>query len=135
MNTVAEGVSDFQDLYPDGDITELTAACGATTSTIVTNADTAIEKFNELKAGFESIQGSISCETMAPIMQGAVYENSCNNLSQALLWSFVSGLCVSFFGTIMLTLRSATLRPQIFIVTPNPAASRADLEDDSSFGY
>ena len=72
------------------------------------------------------IQGSMSCETIAPIIQETVYENSCNKFM-----SSVDVVLHSRFVRFLLwhnnayTIRSATLRSQIFIVTPNPAASRA----------
>lgn len=126
--------SDFQAMTPNNDITDLAAVCGAGTSDIVTESEAAIEKLNALQNDFNSIQDSLKCETMAPIMQGVVYETHCQHLSQDLMWAFIAGLTLSFFGTIMLTLRSSTLRPQIYIVTPNPGASRSEMGDDESFG-
>jgi len=124
--------SNFQEMTPNGDITALQAVCGGSTSNVVTKSNTVIEKLTVMATAFESIQSGMSCGTMAPLLQNALYENGCNSLSKALLWTFISGLFVSVFGTIMLTLRSATKRPQIYIVTPNPALR---VDSDDSFGY
>lgn len=127
-----ESLASFQELFPDGDSAVLEAACGGNTADVVTKTNDVRDKLNILQADLGSLGDLMSCGTMAPIMQKALYETSCNSLSRGLLWSFISGLCVATFGTLMLTLRSATQRPQIYIVAPNPA-SRSDLDDDFSF--
>lgn len=134
IQDVVSASSDFQAMTPNDDITDLEGVCGAGTSDIVTESNTAIEKLNELQNNFNSVQESMTCETMAPILQGLVYETHCSELTHDLIWAFISGLTVSFFGTVMLTLRSSTLRPQIYIMTPNPGASHSEMGEDDSFG-
>ncbi len=123
----------FQDLAPNGDVSSLDVACVGDASAVMTKADTLMEELETFKNNFESFQTSKSCGTMAPIMQQALYEKQCQSLNRGMFWSFVSGLVVSCFGMVMFSLRSATQRPQIYIVAPNPA-SRSSGDGDSSFG-
>eukprot|EP00551_Chaetoceros_affinis_P001581 CAMPEP_0203636010 /NCGR_PEP_ID=MMETSP0088-20131115/2648_1 /ASSEMBLY_ACC=CAM_ASM_001087 /TAXON_ID=426623 /ORGANISM="Chaetoceros affinis, Strain CCMP159" /LENGTH=378 /DNA_ID=CAMNT_0050490035 /DNA_START=427 /DNA_END=1563 /DNA_ORIENTATION=- len=122
----------FQDLAPNGDVSSLDVACVGDASAVMTKSDALMVELETFKNYFESLQKSLSCETMATIMQQALYEKQCQSLSRGLLWLFISGLVVSSFGTIMLSLRSATQRPQIYIVAPNPASRSSD--DASSYG-
>ncbi len=134
IHDVDATVVDFKALTPDDDAAALQSACGAgSTVDLIAQSSITIPQFDKLHSQLEAVYNATSCETMAPLMQQALYENSCSSLSKGLLWTFVSALGVATFGTIMLSLRSATLRPQIYIVAANPA-SRSDLDNDSSFG-
>ena len=133
LDEVKTAATDFQGLTPSGDASQLELVCGEdATNDLITKSNAMVTLLDTFKSQLEDLQGSISCETMAPLMQEAAYENGCNSLSKGLLWSFISGLCVATFGTIMFSLRSATLRPQIFIIAGNPASR--DHDDESSFG-
>lgn len=122
----------FLALTPNGDATKLQQACGnVITNHILSDSNVVIAKLEIYKTEIETLHTSLSCETMAPLLQKAVYENGCNTMSKGMLWTFVSGLCVAVFGTLMLSLRSATLRPQIYIID---GPSHSDL-DSASFGY
>jgi len=128
-------IASFKALAPNGDTTDLNAACGGGGDAIMTQTATVSDELSSFEAYFDTLYGSVSCETMAPIMQQAVYETSCNNLSVSILWTFVPGLIAAVFGTIMMSLRSATQRPQIYIVAPNPASRDSDLENMSSNSF
>lgn len=49
----------------------------------------------------------LSCDSIVPIYTNTVYGTSCDYSVKALSWSYSSFLVISFFGMIMITLRSA----------------------------
>lgn len=123
----------FQELAPNGDTSSLDVVCAGDAAGVMTKSNAVMDDLSSLKTNFESYQTSRSCGTMAPIMQQALYEKQCQSLSRGMLWTFIPALIVSSFGTIMISLRSATQRPQIYIVAPNPL-SRSSDDDNSSYG-
>jgi len=52
-------------------------------------------------------------------------------MSKAFMWTFASGLTLSIFGSIILSLRSATQRPQIYMVQGVQTQSKSN--DDASY--
>lgn len=135
LDDVSAKADDFQALTPNDDATLLQSICGtAATDDVLGHSKQTIQLLDTFQKELEVLHNSVSCDTMAPIMQKALYENSCHSLSVGLFWSFLSCLCVATFGTVMLSLRSATLRPQIYIVAANPASRSDDIDNDSSFG-
>ncbi len=117
------------------DADELDAACAGDAPTILSEAADVTEQLNTLSADYAAIYDSISCETMATTVQKAVYENSCHTLTKGLIWVFSSALAVAAFGSILLSLRSATSRPQIYLVPAGQDDNNSYIIDDDGDSY
>jgi hypothetical protein len=112
----------------------LAAACGVDNTAITTimiKSTTASNSLTDLQLSFDGLNDSLKCGTLAPPLQKTIYETGCNSLSFGLLLSFIGTLVISVFGTIMITLRSATLRPQIYTIptgTDNMSVSKHEID-------
>jgi hypothetical protein len=111
------------------DVNELDAACSGNATTVMAKLQTLSTDLDGLVTDFSNVYDHISCDTIAPLAQKATYEVGCNSISKGLLFTFVSGLCLAVFGTIILSLRSATQRPEIYLLS-NIDASQ---DDDNSY--
>jgi hypothetical protein len=49
----------------------------------------------------------ISCDSIVPIYQTAVYDATCSYSMKALIWAFAAGLIASMFGFLMVLLRAS----------------------------
>ena len=109
------------------DVDELGVACpGDDAAAIMGQAKAFSTELDELVSDYDKVYDSMSCESIAPLVQKAVYETACGSIPRGLVWTFASGLCLAFFGTILVSLRSATLRPQIYLVQANNMQSNDD---------
>lgn len=128
----------FIDAYTNLDVATMDAQCTGTpdADSIMTEVKLVSAGLDDLITQYTSVHNSMSCERIAPLVQKSVYEISCNSMSSAFLWVFVSGLLLAVFGSFMISLRSATRRPQIYLV-PSNGKSRdddsyiVDSDDDS----
>jgi len=125
LTTVNNLITDFTSL----NVAEVDAACGVSTQTVFDEATSFKSVLASHASDFEIVYEGLSCESVAPLVQKAVYETSCQSMSKAFLWTWVSGLCLSVFGSIIITLRSATSRPQIYLVSSNGDGGN----DDNSY--
>lgn len=116
-------------VFTSFNLAELDAACDGDASTVMTNAQALSTELNSLIADYGKVYDHMSCESVAPLMQKSVYETSCQSMSKAFLWTFASGLTLSIFGSIILSLRSATQRPQIYMVQ---AVQTHSIENDDA---
>eukprot|EP00979_Chaetoceros_neogracilis_P014300 scaffold4552_cov262-Chaetoceros_neogracile.AAC.10 len=117
-------------VFTSFNVDELETACnGGGASAVMANALALSAELNILITDYEKVYDNMSCEAVAPLIQKAVYEESCQSMSTALLRVFASGLCLSVFGTIILSLRSAIGRPQIYLVQANGE----ERDDDASY--
>merc|ERR1712003_423359 len=70
-------------------------------------ATIAVEGIIDLLLSFDLIQSDIlSCETIAPLLQGIVYESACQSIHKNIVWNLASFLAMGFFMLLILTLRS-----------------------------
>eukprot|EP00554_Chaetoceros_debilis_P000208 CAMPEP_0194081380 /NCGR_PEP_ID=MMETSP0149-20130528/7175_1 /TAXON_ID=122233 /ORGANISM="Chaetoceros debilis, Strain MM31A-1" /LENGTH=525 /DNA_ID=CAMNT_0038763289 /DNA_START=130 /DNA_END=1707 /DNA_ORIENTATION=+ len=127
---------DLDAIFAGFDVNELDGACFGDANVMMATLTKTSAQLSDLATEFGAVYNNISCEHLAPIVQNAVYTNSCHSLSSGFLWTFASALTVAAFGTILLTLRSATSRPQIYLV---PAGQSDDnsyiIGDEDSYGY
>lgn len=116
---------------------DLDAACGGggDASAVLAQARDVTTQLTSLTEDYNTIYDGISCENMATMVQKAVYENSCHSLSKALVWVFASALSVAGFGTILLSLRSATSRPQIYLVPAGQDDNNSYIIDSEDGSY
>lgn len=96
------------------------------------------ENFEELKSTSAQVTDILRCETMNSIYTDAVHNNACTDLPIALMWTFMSLLIVSFFGMMMITLRSAWLdlrekRTRLIDDLPIIAIEKIQDLDDEQF--
>ncbi len=117
------------ELFTALDVDELSNACGEDATSTMSNVESFSDDLSKLANDFSKVYDHMSCETVGKLVQKTVYEVSCNSISKGLLWTFISGLCLAAFGTILISLRSATQRPQIYLVSAN----KAELADDDSY--
>jgi hypothetical protein len=130
-NDLVSEAQDNLDVFSALPEDELQAACGGDPATSTTMAE--VESFStemgDLVTTFNGVYDHMSCATIAPLVQKSLYEVGCSNSVNSLVWTWVSGLMVAVFGTILISLRSATQRPQIYLVS----ASNVDAQDDDSY--
>ena len=77
----------------------------------------------------EDIFVATNCGTVAYLAQDTLYAKGCNSLPNSFMWSFIGLLSTATFCSILLSLRSATTRPQIYIVPPGPDNDSFDQID------
>lgn len=107
---------DFTALDSDG----LESACvGDDVAALLDKATVNGEDLKGLVDTFDVLKSPLTCEKVTPLIQKSAYEIGCGTFSTSVLWCFSSLLALSVFGTIIFTLRSATRRPQIYIVPSN----------------
>ncbi len=101
----------LQEMMNNVTIPELERICG-----IIGDFDSIGLYFDRLKVNFEKITKAateveelLSCENINSIYVDAVHGSACTDVPQAILWSFISLLTVSFFAMVMITLRSSWL--------------------------
>lgn len=111
------------------DRSDLSNECTGNVTATMDKVQSFSVELNSLDSDYSRVYSHLSCESVAPLIQKNVYEISCNSMSKGFLWIFVSGLCLAVFGTIMVSLRSATQRPQIYLVSAN----KDELGDDDSY--
>ena len=120
-------------VFTSFNVAELDAACVGDASTVIASAQALSTKLDSLIADYDKVYDNMSCEAVAPLMQKSVYETSCQSMSKAFMWMFASGLSLSIFGSIILSLRSATQRPQIYMVQGVQTQSKSNDNDDASY--
>ncbi len=125
----------MSDKFTGLNVDDLDAACAGDAPTILSEAADVTEQLTTLSGDYSAIYDSISCETMATMVQKAVYENSCHSLTKGLIWTFSSTIAVAGFGSILLTLRSATTRPQIYLVPAGQDDNNSYIIDDDADSY
>jgi hypothetical protein len=132
-NTALTNAQSSAAVFTALDVDALDAACTGNATATMTKADDLSAELSALVIDYNKVYGHMSCDSIAPLAQKAVYENSCNSMSKGILWTFASALSFAVFGTILLSLRSATQRPQIYLVPANTANKSDDVEDDESY--
>jgi len=88
----------------------------------------------DLQTQVLSITSDISCEEIAPLLQKSVYQSGCQSLVTDFMLTWLSLLGLATCCTLILTLRSATHRPQIYIVPPNDEIEPIDSYDGTRVG-
>lgn len=126
FNVALSSSRSLMDTFISLDVTELDAACSGDATSVMAKVQTLSTELDGLITDYSDAYDNISCETIAPLMQKAVYEVGCNSVSSSLLWTFASGLCLAIFGTIVLSLRSATQRPEIYLLNTIEASEDGD---------
>ena len=107
-------------------------ACGASNNegTLVKSKTIAVTlELDAIYHGTEDIFVATNCGTVAYLAQDSLYANGCNSLPNSFMWSFIGLLSTATFCTVLLSLRSATTRPQIYIVPPGPDEDSFDQMD------
>ena len=117
-------------------IPELERICG-----VVGDFDSIELYFDRLKENFafmsdsaSNITDSFSCESVNSLYVDTVHDNVCTDIPYGIFWAFASLLIVSYFGMIMVTLRSSWLevkvtKPQIMDEMPIISVERVQNVD------
>jgi len=87
-----------------------------------------------LQSLFLALRSNLSCKRIAPLVQKSVYESGCDSLMTSLMWCWVCLLGLATWCTLIVTLRTATHRPQIYIVPANESIDPIDSYDNSYDG-
>jgi len=116
----------------DDDFQAVVDACGASDNdgNLVKSKTTAVTlELDSLYHDTEDIFVATNCGTVAYLTQDTLYAKGCNSLPNSFMWSFIGLLSTAIFSTMLLSLRSATTRPQIYIVPPGPGDDSFDQAD------
>jgi len=108
--------SNFVALSNDGDITELIAVCGSKSTNVIELTTSVLDSISELLSDFHFLKSNMSCKSIAPLMQETIYDSTCQSLITSVVWNFASFFTLAIFTTLILTLRSAIKRPQMYIM-------------------
>lgn len=117
FNAAVTNATSIIDTFTSLDVNELDAACSGNATDVVAQVEALSSDLENLVTDFNKVYDHISCDRIAPLVQKAVYELGCNSISKGILMTFISGLCLACFGTIILSLRSATQRPEIYLLS------------------
>jgi len=128
LNDAQKLGADFMGLSDDGDISELIAVCGNKSTKVMDLATTAIGHVDNLVSEFESLKSNLSCKSVAPLVQKTVYETTCQNLITNIAWNFSSFLVLAVFMTLLVTMRTAIQRPNIYIVPGQDSATMTSYD-------
>lgn len=104
------------------------------TEYVLVLATNATEHLNTLQNELLDMKSDVSCEAIAPLVQKSVYELGCGSVFKSIMWAWVSLLGFATWCTLIVTLRTATHRPQIYIVPPNEDIDPIDSYDNSYDG-
>jgi len=113
----AEGKgSNFVALSNDGNMTDLIAVCGSESTTVIELTTSVLDSISQSLSDIHFLKSTMSCKSLAPLMQETVYEYTCQSLITSAVWNFASFFTLAIFTTLILTLRSAIKRPQMYIM-------------------
>jgi len=73
----------------------------------------------------------LACDTIVPIYTNVFYEGTCSYSISAIMWIFSGFLITSFFGLLMITLRSAFKKTVYVIPDLALTVSKNDARGDS----
>lgn len=121
----------LEQLFND-DFQAVVDACGASDNdgNLVKSKTTAVTlELDSLYHHTEDIFVATNCGTVAYLAQDTLYAKGCNSLPNSFMWSFIGLLSTAILSTLLLSLRSATTRPQIYIVPPGPSNDSFDQAD------
>lgn len=138
LAAVDRAASEFLDFTSDTNLTEVVMTCGDDSNTKLVAmkdyATIAVEGIIDLLLSFDLIQSDIlSCEAIAPLLQGIVYESACQSIHKNIVWNLASFLAMGFFMLLILTLRSVI--EQSVIDKSQTCHTRDDIDSISSESY
>ena len=111
---------------------ELISACGANANkgNLVRSKTIAVTlELDSLYNIAEDIFIATNCGNVAYLVQDSFYAKGCNALPNSFMWSYIGLFSTAVLGSVLLSLRSATTRPQIYIVPPGPDNDSFDQVD------
>lgn len=105
-----------------------------TSALVMSLATNATDRISTLQSAFSSVRNDLSCKQIAPLIQRSVYESGCVSLIRSFTWAWICLLGLSTWCTLIVMLRTATHRPQIFIVPTDESIEPIDSYDNSYDG-
>jgi hypothetical protein len=111
LNASMTSMNELENMIADATTTQLEQICGIVGDfdSVEMYLDRLQENFDEISSSAAKTADMLSCESINSIYTDAVHDSACTDFPHAILWAFVSLSIVSFFGMVMITLRSAWL--------------------------
>lgn len=110
LDSAAEKVAAFAAEMDSYTLSALSASCGGKNFDGVRDLlDVLLYDYPIMKNITSEVQGLTACERLNPIYTDYVYEDACTEAPEGILWGWIFLFCLSFFGMILVTFRSAWL--------------------------
>lgn len=110
LDIAIEKITDFSAEMDNYTLSALSQDCGGKDFTgLRIYLDEFVVDYNTMKSITMNVENLVTCERLNPIYTNYVYDDACTEAPEGMIWGWVFLFCLSFFGMMLVTFRSAWL--------------------------
>ena len=110
LDVAIEKITDFSAEMDNYTLSALSQSCGGKDFTgLRIYLDEIVSDYDTMKDITLKIDNLVTCERLNPIYTNYVYDDACTEAPEGMIWGWIFLFCLSFFGMMLVTFRTAWL--------------------------